>query len=231
LPLRTMRQLALSGVTYGSTNDGFPLRPGRCCRRFSEQFVSVLESRSAFGRWTGFSGPRTLRPLLATVLIRRSIIGGALLDTSAIGSTSAYKPKRTAAPRRFRTPIQCRVQFARERVVLVVEDDPELRTLYRITLRNAGYFVFAVDDGINALKYVEQTMPAAIVLDFGLPRLDGRDVQRELASNPKTKRIPIIVVTGQSAADINERDFACVLRKPLRAEDLVSAVEKCLDRR
>lgn len=122
------------------------------------------------------------------------------------------------------------VRSPAEKVVLVVEDDADLRTLYRTTLRSAGYAVFAVDDGIDALQYVEQKVPAAVVLDLGLPRLDGRDVQRELAARPQTQRIPIVVVTGQTA-DINERDFACVLHKPIEPDALVSAVQKCLKRR
>jgi CheY-like chemotaxis protein len=117
-----------------------------------------------------------------------------------------------------------------ERVILVVEDDPDLRALFRTALRSAGYAVFAVDDGIDALQYVEHTMPAAVVLDLGLPRLDGRDVQRELASQPHTSQIPIIVVTGESA-DIYESDFACVLRKPVTPDALISAVHNCLERR
>ena len=122
------------------------------------------------------------------------------------------------------------VPYPRERVILVVEDDPELRTLYRTTLRSAGYAVFAVDDGLDALEYVEQTVPAAVVLDLGLPRLHGLDVQRELAAQPHTQNIPIVVVTGESGS-INERDFSCVLRKPIQPDALVSAIENCLNRR
>src|SRR5688572_222565 len=127
-------------------------------------------------------------------------------------------------------PLKCPVRLARETVVLVVEDDPDLRTLYRTALRSAGYAVFAVDDGIDALKYVEQTLPTVVVLDLGLPRLDGRDVQRELASQSHTRDIPIIVVTGQTA-NIDERDFACVLYKPIHPDALVSAVQNCVRRK
>ena len=122
------------------------------------------------------------------------------------------------------------VAYPRERVILVVEDDPELRTLYRTTLRSAGYAVFAVDDGLDALEYVEQTVPAAVVLDLGLPRLHGLDVQRELAAQPHTQHIPIVVVTGESGK-LNERDFSCVLRKPIQPDALVSAIENCLSKR
>ena len=99
--------------------------------------------------------------------------------------------------------------------------------MFRSALRAAGYAVFAVEDGIDALHYVEQTLPAAVVLDLGLPRLDGRDVHREIASKRYNPRIPVIVVTGQTE-DIDEREYACVLRKPIDPEDLVDAVERCL---
>ena len=102
--------------------------------------------------------------------------------------------------------------------------------MFRTALRSAGYAVFAVDDGIDALEYVEQTVPAAVVLDLGLPRLDGRDVQRELAAQEHTRNIPIVVVTGETSG-IDDRDFACVLRKPIEPEQLVSAVRNCLKRR
>jgi chemosensory pili system protein ChpA (sensor histidine kinase/response regulator) len=112
-------------------------------------------------------------------------------------------------------------------VVLVVEDDPQLRDLYRAALRGAGYAVVAVEDGIDALRYLDQNIPAAVVLDLGLRYVDGRDVQREMAAHRVTQRVPIVVVTGQSGA-IDEHAFACVLRKPIDPDALVTAVHKCL---
>jgi CheY-like chemotaxis protein len=91
----------------------------------------------------------------------------------------------------------------------------------------AGYVVAAVEDGIDALRYVERDMPAAIVLDLTLPRLDGRDVQRELASLPATRQVPIVVVTGSEASDLDPSQFACVLRKPVDTETLVEQVDRC----
>jgi DNA-binding response OmpR family regulator len=114
-------------------------------------------------------------------------------------------------------------------IVLVVEDDPELRALYRSALRAAGYAVVAVEDGLDALRFAEQTVPAAVVLDLGLPRLAGGDVQRELAAHAHTAHVPIILVTGQTGT-INEQEYACVLRKPIQVHELVGAVERCLAR-
>ena len=117
-----------------------------------------------------------------------------------------------------------------ERYVLVVEDDPALRELYRSSLRVAGYAVVAVSDGIDALRRVERERPDAVVLDLGLPRLNGRDVHRELRSAPDTKDIPIVVVSGSDTSDLNPDDFACVLRKPISADALLVAVQNCIRR-
>lgn len=71
-----------------------------------------------------------------------------------------------------------------ERYVLVGENDASLRELYRSALRAAGYAVVAVEDGIDALRRVERARPEAVVLDLDLPRLSGRDVQKELKAGP-----------------------------------------------
>jgi DNA-binding response OmpR family regulator len=113
-------------------------------------------------------------------------------------------------------------------VVLIVEDDSHLRWLYRSALAAAGFAVVAVEDGIDALRYLDQNdPPAAVVLDLGLPRLDGRDVQREMSAQGMAAQVPIVVVTGE-AGPLNEADFACVLRKPIEPDELVTAVQRCL---
>jgi DNA-binding response OmpR family regulator len=116
----------------------------------------------------------------------------------------------------------------RRTTVLIVEDDSALRNLYRTSLKAAGYTVLAVEDGMDALRQVETEPPDAVVLDLQLPRLSGWDVHKELASRRDTRSIPIVVVTGADTPDLNEADFACVLRKPIHPELLVYAIENCL---
>jgi two-component system KDP operon response regulator KdpE len=115
--------------------------------------------------------------------------------------------------------------------VLIVEDDRSTRELFRAGLTHAGYTVIAVEDGVDALRYLDShNPPDAVVLDLGLPRLPGGDVYREMAAQGLTERVPVIVVTGNGAT-LNERDFACVLRKPIDPDKLVAAVENCLRHR
>jgi DNA-binding response OmpR family regulator len=113
-------------------------------------------------------------------------------------------------------------------VVLVVEDDAPLREFYRTTLRHADFRVVAVEDGLDALTWIEQHTPDIIVLDLALLRVSGRDVQRELRAHAETRDIPIVVVTGDDTSDLNRRELACVLQKPVTGEELVETVDRCL---
>src|SRR5688572_24615189 len=116
----------------------------------------------------------------------------------------------------------------RQETILVVEDDPALRTFYRSALMIAGYTVITVQDGIEALRRIESSAPDLIVLDISLPRLGGRDVLQELKAHTDTRRIPIMVVSGTETRDLDPEDVACIMRKPVTAEELITAVEKCL---
>jgi two-component system KDP operon response regulator KdpE len=113
--------------------------------------------------------------------------------------------------------------------VLIVEDDAQLRGLYRNALAAAGFAAVAVPDGLAALQYVAYVRePDAVLLDLGLPGVHGRDVYRELSASASTSRIPIIVVTGEPPGSFDDRDFACVLRKPINIDTLLDSVRKCL---
>jgi DNA-binding response OmpR family regulator len=115
----------------------------------------------------------------------------------------------------------------RRRTVLVVEDDPDLRALYRSALSLAGYVVVAVADGIDALRHFDGDTPDAVVLDIGLPRLGGRDVQRELASHADLSSVPIIAVSGD-VSGLHPKDFSCILLKPIDLDELLEAVARCV---
>jgi two-component system, OmpR family, response regulator MprA len=109
-----------------------------------------------------------------------------------------------------------------------VEDDPDLRSMYRTSLSVAGFTVIAVGDGIEALRYLDAEAPYAVVLDLGLPRLGGLDVREEIAAHAETRDIPIVVVTGSDTSLLRDDDFACILKKPIDPEDVVQAVRRCL---
>jgi two-component system, OmpR family, phosphate regulon response regulator PhoB len=110
----------------------------------------------------------------------------------------------------------------------VVEDDRALREFYRTTLRSGGYEVGAVEDGTDALRRMEDWTPDVLVLDLGLPQMDGRDLHHELRARRETRGIPIVIVSGNDTSDLNPADFACVLHKPVTGDVLLSAVGDAL---
>jgi DNA-binding response OmpR family regulator len=113
--------------------------------------------------------------------------------------------------------------------ILIVEDDAELRRLWRAALTVSGFEVVPVGDGIAALYHLEAEVPDLVVLDLGLPRVSGRDVVQELSANPRTRRIPILVVTGDPG-NLVESANLCILRKPVDPTALSDAVGRCLRR-
>ena len=102
--------------------------------------------------------------------------------------------------------------------------------MFRSALRAEGYEVVAVEDGVDALTYLDSHAPDAIVLDLGLPRLHGRDVLAEMGAHGLTRLIPVVVVTGETNPLLNELDYACVLRKPVGPDELLASVRACIEK-
>lgn len=113
--------------------------------------------------------------------------------------------------------------------ILVVEDNVDLRRMFRAGLALAGFDVDEAGDGIEALHLVENRQPDLVVLDLILRSLDGVSVQQELAASSATSQIPVVIVTG-SSIDTDPLDVACVLHKPVMPDDLVKTVQRCLSR-
>ena len=113
------------------------------------------------------------------------------------------------------------------RTILLVEDEDELRHLYRQVLLLAGYQVVEARSGYEALQRLETRVPDLVVLDLGLPGIDGKSVYRELAAQSSTRAVPVLIVTGnpQDAVDLR---VACVMTKPVSAKQLLNGVTECL---
>ena len=89
--------------------------------------------------------------------------------------------------------------MSERQTILVVEDDEDLRRLFRTALMLAGFDVMEAGDGLEALLRIDQSPPDLVVLDLVLPRLSGIAVQQEIAAQAVTRDIPVVVITGASA--------------------------------
>lgn len=107
--------------------------------------------------------------------------------------------------------------------ILLVEEDADLRRMYRTALTLAGFDVQEAVDGIEALRRLDHDPPDLIVLEIVLPDISGVALAEEVAAHVHTREIPIVVVTN-SRMDLRRLPVTAVLRKPVTPEQLVVAV-------
>ena len=117
------------------------------------------------------------------------------------------------------------------RTVMVVDDEPKIVQLARDYLEHAGFSVVVAHDGRAALAAARREKPDLVVLDLGLPELDGLDVARTLRAE---SNVPIVMLTGRSeesdklvGLEIGADDY---VTKPFSPKELVARVRAVLRR-
>jgi DNA-binding response OmpR family regulator len=112
--------------------------------------------------------------------------------------------------------------------ILLVEVDDNLRRLFAIALTLHGYDSCEARNGVEALSILERRTFEAVVLDVLLPDIDGASIRQEIAAQNGNERLPVIILTD-SQEPLHHLNPACVLRKPIRPGDVVSAVRRCIE--
>ena len=80
--------------------------------------------------------------------------------------------------------------------ILLIEDEQALRELYRDWLLLDGYEVIEATDGVAGVEAIFHQHPALVVLDIMLPKKDGFEVLKEIRRNPKTRNLPVLILTS-----------------------------------
>src|SRR5437016_4158310 len=89
--------------------------------------------------------------------------------------------------------------------ILVVDDDAAVRSILSDALRQAGYEVDCVCNGLQALTAFSKHRPDAMVLDMAMPMMDGPTLMRTLRDQTRWGAIPVVVISGQSEPDVLRR--------------------------
>ncbi len=110
--------------------------------------------------------------------------------------------------------------------ILLAEDDVTQRVLYTRILIAAGYHVFGVDNGHDAVDVTRRELPGLVVMDVTMPGKDGLTATRELKENEATRHIPIILMTGHSESGTTLSDSLsdAILAKPIPVRQLLAQV-------
>lgn len=116
--------------------------------------------------------------------------------------------------------------------VLIVDDDPDIRTLYKLVLRREGLEVIEAESGYEALSKVRREPPALVLLDVMMPEMDGYEVCRKLRSDPETAHLPILLISGKSTVSARRDGIMAgandLLSKTVALQTLVSSVQTLL---
>lgn len=124
---------------------------------------------------------------------------------------------------------------ARPPLVLVVDDTSDTRDMYAEYLDFRGYRAQTASDGREAVRRALRSHPSVIVMDLAMPILDGWEATRILHADPRTKDIPIVVLTGHSQPEHAKRaqdcGARCVVSKPCAPDKLLAVLESILTER
>lgn len=117
--------------------------------------------------------------------------------------------------------------------ILIVEDDIPLRDMYRERLEMEGYGVDVASDGEQGLAKATESCPNLILLDLMMPKISGLDVLDLLKSTPKTKDIPVIVLTALTTVKTKSLVFGAedyLVKAESSLEDMVKKVNEVIEK-
>ncbi len=116
--------------------------------------------------------------------------------------------------------------------ILVVEDNEDNMYLITVLLQKSGFAILEARDGAEGVELAVKEKPDLILMDIGLPVLDGYEATKRIKANKETKDIPVIALTSYAMAGDREKclDSGCVgyITKPINPETFVAEMEKYL---
>jgi CheY-like chemotaxis protein len=135
-------------------------------------------------------------------------LGHALAGASPVATSPTVSAHRTGPP-----PSTGLDGVARK-AILVVEDEPEIQDILSTVFGEEGYLTRRANDGEAAVRLARAEPPALITLDLMLPKKSGHEVLRELASDPITSAIPVVVVSAYTNELARTPQVRAVVPKP-----------------
>ncbi|MDO8661629.1 MAG: response regulator [Candidatus Omnitrophota bacterium] len=116
--------------------------------------------------------------------------------------------------------------------ILIVDDDPDIRDVLKLTLSEENYEILEAGDGEEALKVIHDNQPDLILLDYKIPKVDGREVCRRIKNDLLLRHLPIIMVTGKGeikdkvdGIDAGADDYVV---KPFEPKELMAHIRMIL---
>lgn len=117
------------------------------------------------------------------------------------------------------------------RLILVVDDDDDVRNMLCAVLSAEGYPTVGAADGVEALSHMRRDPPSLLVVDMMMPRMDGEELIRAMAKDKVLVRIPIAIMSGQTPGSTCGpiEGVSARLIKPFELDELLTVVHQFVD--
>jgi CheY-like chemotaxis protein len=119
-------------------------------------------------------------------------------------------------------------------LILVVDDVPDARAMYAVYLTHHGFRVVEATNGVEAIEQAYSHAPDLILMDLGLPHLDGWEATRRIKADPRTQHTPVLAISGHAYADAMTRaetaGVDAFFVKPCLPRDVVAKIREMLRR-
>lgn len=116
-------------------------------------------------------------------------------------------------------------------LILVVDDDSELRNIYRHALERAGYSIIEAANGIEALQAIEAHSPVLVIMDMAMPLMGGKELLEEIRSRPEWDNLPVVIITARPEHEASAEALGATrfLRKPIGPHRVVAMLSELLE--
>ena len=203
-------------------------------RRFAVQVDDIVGTREIvvktlgpqFSAVPGLGGATILSDgQVVVILDLNELARVAIKDLTAISQTDTQQIEQ-------HTPARHPLSVGISPCILVVDDSVTVRKVTSRILRRQGYQVITAKDGIDALKTLQEQIPAAILLDIEMPRMDGFEVAARVRASEELKHIPIVMITSRTGDKHRERALELgvdqYMGKPYQEEQLLDTLNELL---
>jgi len=115
--------------------------------------------------------------------------------------------------------------------ILIADDEKRILKLVKVRIKSGGYDVITASDGKEALESVRKYLPDLVILDVGMPELNGYQVCHELRKDPKTSHIPIIILSAWVRDKVGEKSALAdvYIVKPFDPKHLLAEIKFLLE--
>jgi two-component system response regulator MprA len=115
------------------------------------------------------------------------------------------------------------------KLILVVDDDPDIRNIVTRVLTAEGYAVHTAAHGAEALALMHKQMPDGVVLDLGMPVMDGKSFLRVCRADPSFAGVPVALFTTTNDAALRYLDVQAYISKPFDVDQVIREVAVLVD--